>query len=90
MIQALQFGNRGRDFPRGFVVGEIEYHEAAEVADLGGDLAGVAVADEIQDAEVRERRDAVGDLAREALPVNDDERGELIELADGGEMVMVM
>lgn len=82
--EARHLEDRRRDLAREVVVGKVEDRGLAEVPDSIRDTAGEPVADQVEDPEGGQGGDAVGDLAGDALPVGNDECGEVVELADGG------
>lgn len=82
MHQTGQGRQRGRDFAGDEVVGGAKQTQMPKLSDVGGESAGYSVPREVDDAEEGERGDAARDLAGDFLPVGDDERGEVSELAN--------
>lgn len=83
MHQAGKVRNGRWDTPVDEIIGEVEDGEPLEPADIVRNLARDLIANKIQDSEKGKRGDTRGDLARDALPISDNDRGKTRETTDG-------
>lgn len=71
------------DTPGDEIIREVEDGEPLEPANIVRNLARDLIPNKIQDSKKGKRGDTRGDLARDALPISDNDRGEARETTDG-------
>lgn len=83
MHQAGEVRDGRWDTPGDEIIGEVEDGEPLEPANIVRNLARDLIPNKIQDSKKGKRGDTRGDLARDALPISDNDRGEARETTDG-------